>query len=444
MVQQTARAGRSLDRVEALERRLQVRRRARQEGLVEQPASEAAEPSPVELEIAELVAAERQHLAQAASAAVQGLERDLRRAGPVAESLAAVFAEGAAQLRRVEGRLGPSFARLRQSAAKIQGELEGFRAEHALRRPPVYPDSPLLQAALLALAAAFEAAFSATLFANASDAGLLGGAALALGLSGANVALGFLAGFLGLRYLQHRRWPPRAAGGLLAGLAALAALGLNAFAALWREQVEGATPLQLADRASLLGLTEPKAVVLLMLGLAVWVFATLKGYSGFDDPYPDYGKLDRAARRAEEALEEAREELRAELEAPLDAAGAQAQTIADSQRQAVAAMRAAYERTADRLLDLAAQSRRSGETGAALIQLYRDENRAARRTPPPAAFARPPAWEAEAESDPLARAAELLGAAEAQLQRLQQELAAGLASLGAKLEEASERLEAVA
>src|SRR5690606_5599509 len=71
---------------------------------------------------------------------------------------------------------------------------------------------------------------------------------------------------------------------------------------------------------SLLSLQSPQAIILLMLGAGVWVFAALKGYSGFDDPYPDYGKMDRAAQAAADSLSEVRAEARAELEAPLDAA----------------------------------------------------------------------------------------------------------------------------
>ena len=55
-----------------------------------------------------------------------------------------------------------------------------------------------------------------------------------------------------------------------------------------------------------------------MLGAGVWVFAALKGYSGFDDPYPDFGKMDRAARDASEALSDFRADARLELEAPIE------------------------------------------------------------------------------------------------------------------------------
>ncbi len=86
-----------------------------------------------------------------------------------------------------------------------------------------------------------------------------------------------------------------------AALTALA-LMLNLFAADWRDQL-AALAGRVVERSSdasfhlwsLLQLDTPQAIILLMLGAGVWVFAALKGYSGFDDPYPDYGKMDRAA-----------------------------------------------------------------------------------------------------------------------------------------------------
>ena len=58
----------------------------------------------------------------------------------------------------------------------------------------------------------YDEADVAALFAEDDERGLLGGAITAIGLSGANVTLGFIAGFLGLRYLQHRHVPMKALG----------------------------------------------------------------------------------------------------------------------------------------------------------------------------------------------------------------------------------------
>lgn len=429
------------DRLETLERRLHISRRARLEGVAELPASTSTDPSDVELDIHAAILAEREQLEGEAARLVEGLERDLRRLAPSMARCETLFADAEAELRRVEGRFGPAFLALMQTHRTAIAQLAAFRAAHALHRPPVYPDSPLLQAAFLFLAATFEAAFSATLFANASDAGLLGGAATALGLSGANVALGFLAGFLGLRYVQHRSWALKIAGSAAAVCAVCAAIALNAFAALWRERLHGPlTPLESLDQASLLGLTQPEAVILLMLGLAVWVFSALKGYSGFDDPYPDFGKRDRAVRRTEADVNAAREALREALEAPVLSVRAETQAAMAAQEAALLAMRALYDNGADALAEIAAQHRRLEETGTELITRYRQENGAARKSPPPAHFSQAPVF-AFPPQEPLQRAAAALESARLETDDSQRRIARGISELGILLENASARLE---
>lgn len=431
----------AIDRLEALDRRLHITRRARFEGAAEQPASTSTLPSDAERDIHAAILAEHEQLEHESAQIVELLERDLRRLSPSANHGEAQFADAQAQLRRVEGRFGPAFGALLDRQRRAAREMDQFRAIHSLHRQPIYPESSLLQAALLILAAAFEAAFSATLFASASDAGLLGGAATALGLSGANVSLGFIAGFLGLRYVQHKNWLLRAAGALAALCAACAAIALNAFAALWRERLQGPlTPLESLDQASLLGLTQPEAVILLMLGLAVWVFSALKGYSGFDDPYPDFGKRDRAVRRTQADLMDAREALREAMEAPILALQSTSNAAIAAQQEALLAMRAAYDQAADALAAIGAQHRRLNELGEGLIQRYRAENLGARKSAAPSFFIEAPAFPFR-PGDPLERAAALLDQAKRETEEAQRRLAAAIGELGGALEAASARLE---
>lgn len=395
----------------------------------------------MERDIYAAILAEHEQLEHESAQIVELLERDLRRLSPSTTHGEAQFADAQAQLRRVEGRLGPAFAALRDRQRGAARELEAFRTTHSLHRQPVYPESTLLQAALLVLAASFEAAFSATLFASASDAGLLRGAATALGLSGANVSLGFIAGFLGLRYVQHRNWTLRARGAATALCAAGAAIALNAFAALWRERLNGtATPLESLDTANLLGLTQPEAVILLMLGMAVWVFCALKGYSGFDDPYPDFGKRDRSARRTQSELMEAREALREAMEAPIGDRQATYNAAADLQVAALAAMRTVYDRAADALAEIATHHRRFNELGAGLIERYRAENLEARTSAAPPFFVDAPKFSFR-PNDPLLRAAELMNTAKHETDGAQRRLALAIGTLGDALEAASARLE---
>jgi hypothetical protein len=188
------------------------------------------------------------------------------------------------------------------------------------------------------------------------------------------------------------------------------------------------------DQASLFGLVSPQAVILLMLGAGVWVFAALKGYSGFDDPYPDYGKFDRAAQETAEALAETRALARAEMEAPVEAARAAIAERLAQMRTDVSRGREAYDRGAAELQEIDGGARRAGEEGGALIQLYRRENLAARNgAAAPTYFAEAPPTRVTF-SDVLSTAADLRLAADRALAEAEAAAAAKLEALGQDLE----------
>jgi hypothetical protein len=376
---------------------------------------------------------------------------------------------------------------LDQRAAQASADLAAFRAREGLMRKAIYPRTPAMQMGLLLIAAVFEAMFSATLFASDDARGLLGGAATATGISGANVALGFLAGFLGLRYLQHRRRSLKAFGAACLVAFALGGLGLNLFAANWRQEAShhaaaaarieetrridrqaeqclmtagslraggGETAevrqerrraecrYERRERLALLdppserfSLTEaePQAVVLLMLGLGVWVFAALKGYSGVDDPYPDYGKLDRAAADAEAETAALREDIDDAAGDVIESARSAAAADAQARSDALAAMRRAYDEVGARTQPMLAAATRWERAAEALLALYRGENRSARRTPAPAHFtAAAPRFAPDA--DPLDRPGRALAEAEARAREAEADAAAGLDRLRAQAE----------
>ncbi|MEZ6023122.1 MAG: hypothetical protein R3C16_06865 [Hyphomonadaceae bacterium] len=305
-----------------------------------------------------------------------------------------------------------------------------------------------MQAGLLLLAALFEAVFSAALFAEDDARGLLGGAITAIGLSGANVTLGFLAGFLGLRYLQHTRIAIKTVGALFFAGVAFLALMLNLFAADWRDQLATLAGRQVdmgSDAGfhiwSLLQLNSPQAIILLMLGAGVWVFAALKGYSGFDDPYPDFGKIDRAARDAAEALSDFRAEARLELEAPVNTAREALAARTEKMRAEFEAMNKAFDAAAERMEALDAQTRALDEAGTAAVHLYRQENAAHRSTTAPPYFSAPPPAAGPA-LDALAGCAAMIDEARARLADAQAQSSQALEGLLSELDGATARLDA--
>ncbi len=432
----------------AVDKRLGLRKRAREDAARNMPRVDADHLSPAEHAVLELVGAERARLDQTRHEAKADAERRLRTLAPAPQDFNGPVLDARLALKQTAGRLAHDWSDAAERAAQARDDLAGFKRAHGLRRQAVYPQSTLLQSGLLLCAALFEALFSAALFAEDDARGLLGGAITAIGLSGANVTLGFLAGFLGLRYLQHVRLPIKVAGAICFALLTLLALMLNLFAADWRDQLAALAGRQVdlgSDAGfhlwSLLQLDSPQAVILLMLGAGVWVFAALKGYGGFDDPYPDYGKMDRAARAAGEALSDFRAAGRRELEAPVDAARTALQARLEKLRSEFEAMSKAFDAAASKMEALDARARALDQAAADAIHLYRLENTGFRTTPAPAYFGAPPPA-AGPPLDALAGAAALIDDARALLARAQTQSAAALESLLAELESATQRLDA--
>ncbi len=434
----------------ALDKRLGLRKRAREDAARNLPRNDSHDLSAAELAVMELVGGERQRVDQARSDAKADAERRLRALAPQPQDFSGPALDAKLALKQTAGRVGHDWADASHRAGEARGHLDAFKRTHNLRRGAVYPRAPVLQAGLLFAAALFEALFSAALFAEDDARGLLGGAVTAVGLSGANVTLGFLAGFLGLRYLQHIRLPTKIMGALAFAALALLALMLNLFAADWRDRMaalSGAPQIQSSDASfqlwSLLQLDSPQAIILLMLGGGVWVFAALKGYSGFDDPYPDYGKMDRAAIEAADTLSAFRADARRELEAPIDAARAALGARVEKMRAEFEAMSKAFDAASVKMESLDAKARALDDAAAAAVHLYRQENAAARATPAPAYFGTPPPSVGPA-LDALGPSAAMIDDARARLAEAQIQSAQALEGLLADLDDAQRRLDAAA
>jgi hypothetical protein len=429
----------------ALDKKLGLRKRAREDAARNLPRHDADDLSEAEKAALELVASERARVDQARANAKADIERRLRALAPSPQDLTGPALDARLALRQASGRLADDWNEAVRRAAQARAELDAFKHRHELRRSAVYPASTLLQSGLLFAAAVFEALFSAALFAEDDARGLLGGAITAIGLSGANVTLGFLAGFLGLRYLQHRQLAIKALGAAAFAFIGGLALMLNLFAADWRDQLAALNGAQLdmgSDASfhlwSLLALDSPQAIILLMLGAGVWVFAALKGYSGFDDPYPDYGKMDRSAKAASEALSDFRADARLELEAPINAAKSALSARMEKLRAEFEAMSKAFDSAAVKMETLDARARSLDEAAAGAVYLYRQENAAARATPAPAYFNTPPPAAGPA-LDALGGAAAMIDEARALLAEAQAQSARALDELLSELDEASNR-----
>jgi hypothetical protein len=180
---------------------------------------------------------------------------------------------------------------------------------------------------------------------------------------------------------------------------------------------------------------------LLMLGGAVFVFAALKGYSGVDDPYPDYGKLARGAEAATQARTEALQAAHTNLSAALAPGRAKLDADLQTAQDAHAKARKAFDAAAVEMGALAARWRAQEQVFARLFALYAQENRAARKTPAPARFDDPQA--PVVLPDALVEAAPRLQEGESRLGAALRAHAGAQSEMAAALSAAMKRLEAL-
>lgn len=215
-------------------------------------------------------------------------------------------------------------------------ELQHFKQTHGDRigkRTPDIKKNVEQTLAILLLIMIIEGCFNALLFKDAQSSGLMGGMMVAFGISAVNVLTGVLAGFFGLRYLNHPEKAFQIAGGIVAGLLITFGIMLNFFIAHFRDAVE--VSLHAAQQAgslagfsmfdiapgqvvmsmfpNIFGLDSLVAIGLLLIGLTIFGVAIYEGYDKISDRYPGYGRVWRKERLAYEKRQAVRNGVRDDL-----------------------------------------------------------------------------------------------------------------------------------
>jgi hypothetical protein len=288
---------------------------------------------------------------------------------------------------RAEAELGP----LRENYTAYRDELADFKQEHRLRRAARPPTRRYTTLGLLVLLAGVEAGFNGVFFAKGASLGLVGGVGTALGISFVNVVTSFAVGLFPMRWVNHRNILIKLIGGVLSLAAVAALISLHGFAAHYRDAMAlvgedrafetarhalVATPMMLADLNSF---------YLFGLGLVLSAVGIWKGYT-FDDPYPRYGAHSRRAADAREDYSDEHavlfEDLENIKEKTVEALDAGIRRIPQFPQQSskIRAQREAELRSF--------QAYETGIEAAVnrLLAIYRDGNRVARQTEPPAYF----------------------------------------------------------
>ena len=195
-----------------------------------------------------------------------------------------------------------------KEVVKAGKERKQFRGENLLTREARYHDV-LFGVGCGVATGAVLTGVDASMFASVTRWGLVGGAMNAMALAAPTIIMGLGCG-VGLRAMLHvRPWVRRI------GAAAVALLGTGMAGWCWYVGTLRAVAEEAARRGEELSVlnvgvwsvmwSDPakvfeawQAVVLMVLQLAGGIIAAWDGYQGFDDPYPGYGRVDRAYRKA--------------------------------------------------------------------------------------------------------------------------------------------------
>lgn len=355
------------------------------------PPAHSTLPSQTELTLLARVMELFGAIRQEAAAALNGLHAEIagRREIFTQERYEGRVRSIEASMRALLNRHGGELEQRVYDALKAKREYEFFNYTHRRTADPKIDKWQFILLFLI-VPLAIESLLNGNFFAEASEFGLVGGAATAVIISALNIALGFLTGMWPARYCQHVR-----ASHLFWALPVYVAMislivMFNLAVGHYREMLI-ATPdarsLQVLPRLleSPLAITELKSAALVLIGCIVAFAAAVKGYSAFGT-YPGHGNAYKRWRQRWSAVEDERRRLDVELLPELEILRSGIDGFKEDCARELARLQAS-KANADQIRDLygARLAQLRSAKDAALMQ-YREANLRVRTDVPPAYF----------------------------------------------------------
>ena len=403
-----------------IERELHVKQRARDNGRNNLPAATDAEPDVVQQHIIDRFGTGLDSLKQALWNRLKGAHDLIAQRIPQKLEPQAIADAAELAIKRERDRARNPLIGLRKQERDRWRDYCRFRSENQLTgRSASYPQPwpPVKLAFWIVFALVIESLFNGMIFAQANANGLEGGVVQAVAFSAVNIVLGFVfLGFIAARYAGHAMIWKRIAGIAGVVLAITSGVIFNLFVAHYREIIER-IPLDQIDALSRTSYVDAathmrehpfdfttwQAIVLFVIGLAIFIVLAAKGYHA-DDTYPRYGHHDRAYKKALRAYEDAQAKVKKSVEVVIDNAAGdlkrrlvhEAYAVEES-RDILAESEQAERETADSAADLA-------RACTVNLRNYRETNSYVRTLPPPAYFKEYPEFAIDLPELPLIKA----------------------------------------
>lgn len=372
--------------------RLDIDRRGRADGAQEVPATEATDLGATEQEVVSALSTIRQ----------QGLSDYAQELKTYEERMHAIDLDG--RISQISRSIMDGIATLKQKAfvgrthlyqfrddvRELEDGVKVFRQENRLRRPPARERNGVLSVGIIGVIFLIETVVNGVYLAANNVLGLIGGVGAAFGIAFVNLMAAVLLGRATV-YANHVRFPKKLAG-TLAFLAFVAiAAGFNLLVAHFRDAAsvmrwdEAAVAALRSFVATPFELRSVESVILLAVGAVFAVIAFIDGLT-WSDLYPGYARI---VRQRDDARATYAEEVEAHVEDLVEAKDATLDVI-EQARSDLSATARNYLQAFNGRMGL-----RTGlpiflddvdQKANAILSRYREANRAARKTPPPATF----------------------------------------------------------
>jgi hypothetical protein len=383
--------------VDKLAADLALAKTALQRGARNEPASDSETFDDVENQIVERIEAERNaahatlldelrtYKERLAGLDFEGRFGTIRQAAPAAVSeFRAEAAQGRDELHS-----------LRRHLRDLELERDEFQCRHRLKRTARFAagGNLTLKVGVLLVLFVFEVFLNGFFLAKGSELGYLGGAAEAITFALLNIGVSFLIGAVGVRELNHRNLLRKLFGLVSLAVYLVLLVGLNLALAHYREIsseliTEASREVLVRLRTMPLALVDLKSWLLFGLGVLCSLIAFADAFLIFD-PYPGYGALEKRRAAAHDAYIRRKNDLIARL---LDIRDEAIEILEEANRD-LSIRRAEHDTILEgraRMVRLFATHQSHLERAAnALLSVYREADKGARKTAPPRRFASP-------------------------------------------------------
>lgn len=382
----------------------------RRDGAREVPAADASSPGTVEAEIIALghrLLQENQHHYEQEFQSYDARLKALTPQGMLNQAriqTQALISEISALPQQYAGQLVAK----RADVADAQRELRLFRSDNGLEEKAAhFPESKILHWGFMVLLIAGESMINATFLARGNELGLLGGWTEALVISLINAIVFAYVLSWGIRRCACHKPIWKLGGGMVALLMLAIGIGFNLFVAHYRNALGGELPELAGITAWKTFTSDPsnlgdfKSVMFFLFGLGFLGLATLD-WIRMDEFYPGYGRITRKYNEAQGAYSEfhrwlVQERLQSLRNATNDIiAGHLSKVAEDATEDSKVLGRMAKLNT-----DLETHGGNIHSSINQLLQIYREANKANRKTAPPAFFNNEWRYERDIKPHPL-------------------------------------------